>query len=185
MKQKRHTTDEIIRVLREADQGKSTEAICREHNITTTSYYRWKKKYGGEDLIEVMERLVAERGAPAHMRSDNGSEFIARILQKWLAQRQVKTLYIEPGSPWQNGHVESFNGSLRDECLDRELMLSVAEARVLIEDYRRHYNEERPHGGIGYRTPAQARMEALGSSRPEGSLRQELESNNTPVTLKT
>jgi putative transposase len=143
------------------------------------------RKLTAEDLIEVMERLVAERGAPAHMRSDNGSEFIARLLQKWLAERQVKTLYIEPGSPWQNGHVESFNGSLRDECLDRELMLSVAEARVLIEDYRRHYNEERPHGGIGYRTPAQARLEALGSSRPSGSLRQELESNNTPVTLQT
>jgi putative transposase len=70
-------------------------------------------------------------------------------------------------------------------CLDRELMLSVAEARVLIEDYRRHYNEERPHGGIGYRTPAQACLESLGSSRPSGSLRQELESTNTPVTLKT
>jgi transposase InsO family protein len=143
------------------------------------------RKLTAQDLVEVMERLVAERGAPEHIRSDNGSEFIARILQKWLAAHSVKTLYIEPGSPWQNGHVESFNGSLRDECLDRELMLSVAEARVLIEDYRRHYNEERPHGGIGYRTPAQARLEALGSSRPAGSLRQELESTNTPVTLKT
>jgi putative transposase len=87
-----------------------------------------------------------------HIRSDNGSEFIARILQQWLAQRQVKTPYIEPGSPWQNGHVESFNGSLRDECLDRKVMLSVAEVRILIEDYRRRYNEERPHGGIGYPT---------------------------------
>jgi transposase InsO family protein len=133
------------------------------------------RKLTAHDLIEVMERLVAERGAPEHIRSDNGSEFIAHILQQWLAQRQVKTLYIEPGSPWQNGHVESFNGSLRDECLDREVMLSVAEARVLIEDYRRHYNEERPHGGIGYRTPAQARREALDSSRPPGSLRPELD----------
>jgi transposase InsO family protein len=87
--------------------------------------------------------------------------------------------------PGKTGQVESFNGSLRDECLDRELMLSVAEARVLIEDYRRHYNQERPHGGIGYRTPAQARLEALGSSPPAGSFRQELESTNTPVTLKT
>ena len=143
------------------------------------------RKLTAHDLVEVMERLVTERGAPEHIRSDNDSEFIARVLQQWLAQRGIKTLYIEPGSPWQNGHVESFNGSLRDECLDRELMLSVAEARVLIEDYRRHYNEERPHGGIGYRTPAQARIEALGSSRPPGSLRQELESTNTPVTLKT
>jgi len=143
------------------------------------------RKLTGHDLVEVMERLVAERGAPEHIRSDNGSEFIARILRDWLARRGVKTLYIEPGSPWQNGHIESFNGSLRDECLDRELMLSVAEARVLAEDYRRHYNEERPHGGIGYRTPAQARQEALASSRPLGSFRPELESQHTPVTLKT
>jgi transposase InsO family protein len=118
------------------------------------------RKLTAQDLIDVMERLAEERGLPTHIRSDNGSEFIARVLQGWLAERNVKTLYIDPGSPWQNGHVESFHGSLRDECLDRELMLSVAEARVLIEDYRRHYNEERPHGGIGYRTPAQARMEA-------------------------
>ena len=112
------------------------------------------------DLIAVMERLVTQRGVPAHIRSDNGSEFVARILQRWLADRQVRTLYIEPGSPWQNGHVESFHGSLRDECLDRELMLSVAEARVVIEDYRRYYNEERPHGGLGYRTPRKAYKEA-------------------------
>ena len=134
-----------------------------------------------------MKQMVAGRGAPAHIRSDNGSEFIARTLQGWLKQRGVKTLYIEPGSPWQNGHVESFNGSLRDECLDREVMLSLAEARVVIEDYRHHYNEERPHGGISYRTPAQARIEAqaLGSSRPTGSLRQELDPSPTTATLIT
>ena len=95
------------------------------------------RKLTAHDLVEVMERLVAERGAPAHMRSDNGSEFIARILQGWLAEHKVKTLYIEPGSPWQNGHVESFNGSLRDECLDRELMLSVAEGRLLRQAWLR------------------------------------------------
>ena len=118
------------------------------------------RKLTATDLIAVMEQLVTRRGAPAHIRSDNGSEFVARTLQSWLAQRQVKTLYIEPGSPWQNGHVESFHGSLRDECLDRELMLSLAEARVVIDDYRHYYNEVRPHGGIGYRTPAQAFNEA-------------------------
>jgi transposase InsO family protein len=90
------------------------------------------------------------------------------------AQRE-DTLYRSGQPLGKTVSVESFNGSLRDECLDRELMLSVAEARVLIEDYRRHYNEERPHGGIGYRTPAQARREALGSSRPPGSLRPELD----------
>ena len=118
------------------------------------------RKLTAADLIEVMERLVTQRGVPAHIRSDNGSEFVARTLQAWLADRQVKTLYIEPGSPWQNGHVESFHGSLRDECLDRELMLSVAEARVVIENYRLYYNEVRPHGGLGYRTPTQAFTEA-------------------------
>ncbi len=116
------------------------------------------------DLIKVMERLVAQRGVPSHIRRDNGSEFVARTLQSWLAARHVKTLYIEPGSPWQNGHVERFHGSLRGECLDRELMLSVAEARVVIEDYRHHYNEERPHGGLGYRTPMQACKDAQASN---------------------
>ena len=112
------------------------------------------------DLIAIMEQLVTQRGVPGHLRSDNGSEFVARTLQAWLVKRNIKTLYIEPASPWQNGHVESFHGSLRDECLDRELMLSLAEARVLIEDYRRYYNEERPHGGLGYRTPRQVFYEA-------------------------
>ena len=112
------------------------------------------------DLSVVMVRVVAQRGVAPHLSSDNCSEFVARTLQRWLAQRNIKTLYIEPGSPWQNGYVESFHGSLRDECLDRELMLSLAEARVLIEDYRRYYNEVRPHGGISYRTPAQAFHEA-------------------------
>lgn len=81
-------------------------------------------------------------------RSENGSAFISRILWQWLAQGGVKALYIDSGCPWQNGYVECCNGSLRGECLDREFMLSVAEARVLIEDYRRHYKEEKPHGGI-------------------------------------
>ncbi|MBE7157556.1 MAG: transposase [Rhodospirillales bacterium] len=103
---------------------------------------------------------MAQRGEPTRIRSDNGSEFVARPLQTWLAQRQVQTFYITPGSPWQNGHVESFHGSLRDECLDRELLLSLAEVRILIEDYRRHYHEVQPHGGLGYRTPAEACRQA-------------------------
>ncbi len=134
------------------------------------------RKLTAADLIEAMEKLVTQRGVPAHIRSDNGSEFVARTLQGWLADRQVKTLYIEPSSPWQNGHVESFHGSLRDECLDREIMLSVAEARVVIEDHRWYYNEARPHGGIGYRTPAQACREAQGlAACPASILHQELD----------
>ena len=144
------------------------------------------RKLTANDLVEVMEKLVAQRGAPGHIRSDNGSEFVARTLQGWLAKRHIKTLYIEPASPWQNAHVESFHGSLRDECLDRELMLSVAEARVVIEDYRRYYNEVRPHGGIAYRTPAQACNEAqafdtkMASPQPP-----ELDPNPETVTRTT
>ncbi len=133
-----------------------------------------------------MERLVIQRGVPAHIRSDNGSEFVARTLQGWLAKRHIKTLYIEPASPWQNGHVESFHGSLRDECLDRELMLSVAEARVVIEDYRRYSNEVRPHGGIGYRTPAQACTEAQAFDTDGWPLQPpELDPNPETVTRTT
>ncbi len=133
-----------------------------------------------------MERLVIQRGVPAHIRSDNGSEFVARTLQGWLAKRHIKTLYIEPASPWQNGHVESFHGSLRDECLDRELMLSVAEARVVIEDYRRYSNEVRPHGGIGYRTPAQACTEAQAFDTDVASPQPpELDPNPETVTRTT
>ena len=121
--------------------------------------------------------MAAQRGAPAHLRSDNGSGFIARTLQGWLADRRVKTLRIEPAGPWQNGHVESFHGSLRDLVPGPGalLMLSVAEARVVIEDYRRYYNEGRPHGGIGYRPPAQACREAQSlAANPASVLRQEL-----------
>ena len=113
-----------------------------------------------DDLVEVMEKLVTQRGNSAHICSDNGSDFVAHTLQSWLAERQMKTLSIEPASPWQNGHVESFHDPLRDECLGRELMLSVAEVRVAIEDDRRYDNEVRPHGGLGYRTPKQAFTEA-------------------------
>ena len=144
------------------------------------------RKLTANDLIEVMEKLVTHRGIPAHIRSDNGSEFVARALQGWLATRHIKTLYIAPASPWQNGHVESFHGSLRDECLDRELMLSVAEARVVIEDYRRYYNEVRPHGGIGYRTPAQACREAQAlDASPASVLRQKLDPTPDTDTCTT
>ncbi len=141
------------------------------------------RKIVAADLIAVMERVIAERGVPGFIRSDNGPEFIAKMLQRWLAAKSIKTLYIEPGSPWQNGFAESFNGSLRAECIDRELLLSVAEARVVVNDFKDYYNNIRPHGGIGYRTPAQARLEALGSCRPTGSIRQELDPIPSSVTL--
>lgn len=104
-------------------------------------------------VIKVLAGLVAERGAPACIRSDNGPEFIAQALKEWLAAHQVNTLYIAPGSPWQNAFGESFNGRLRDECLNAEWFYNLAQARVVIEQWRRHYNEERPHSSLAMQTP--------------------------------
>lgn len=107
-----------------------------------------------ERVIRVLERLFALHGAPQYLRSDNGPEFIAQAIQDWLARHQTATLYIDPGCPWQNGFAESFNGTLRDECLNMQAFASVTEARLLIERFRREYNEVRPHSRLGYRTPA-------------------------------
>lgn len=110
------------------------------------------------DVIVVLDRLVRQRGAPVALRSDNGPEFVAQAVQRWLGARQVQTAYIAPGSPWQNGYGESFNGRLRDECLNLEWFQSVAEARVVIEAWRRHYNEDRPHSSLGYQAPREFRL---------------------------
>jgi transposase InsO family protein len=106
-------------------------------------------------VIRVLERLFEEHGEPEYMRSDNGPEFIATAVQSWLKKRGARTLYITPGSPWENAYSESFNSRLRDELLDRELFTSETEARVLLEDHRRQYNEERPHSSLGGKTPAE------------------------------
>ena len=106
-------------------------------------------------VIEVLSRLISERGAPLYLRSDNGPEFVARALLKWMADHSIETALIDPGKPWQNGVAESFNGKFRDECLSAEWFLSLAQAKVVIEAWRRHYNEVRPHSSLGYLTPAE------------------------------
>jgi putative transposase len=105
-------------------------------------------------VIEVLSRLVSERGAPRYLRSDNGPEFVAQALLKWIADQRIETALIDPGKPWQNGVGESFNGRFRDECLSLEWFLSRAQAKVVIEAWRHHYNEVRPHSSLGYLTPA-------------------------------
>ena len=112
------------------------------------------RKLKSDDVLAALAELFVTRGPPAHIRSDNGPEFIATAVQEWLAKVGVKTLYIAPGSPWENGYCESFNGSLRDELLNGEIFYSLAEARILIEAWRRHYNTVRPHSSLGYRPPA-------------------------------
>jgi transposase InsO family protein len=107
-----------------------------------------------DDVLDRLADLFVSRGTPGYLRSDNGPEFTARRVREWLAQVGVQTLFIEPGSPWENGYVESFNGKLRDELLNREIFSSLREAQVLIEAWREEYNRRRPHSALGYRPPA-------------------------------
>lgn len=107
-----------------------------------------------ESVLDKLTELFIQRGIPEHIRSDNGSEFTAKAVQKWLKALDVKTLYITPGSPWENGYNESFNGKLRDELLNVEIFDTLYEAKVLIERWRIHYNQVRPHSSLGYKPPA-------------------------------
>ena len=106
------------------------------------------------DVIETLAELMMIRGVPDHIRSDNGPEFTARAVREWLGGVGARTLYIQPGSPWENGYIESFNGKLRDELLDREVFYTLLEVKVLTEQYRHTYNRVRPHSSLGYRPPA-------------------------------
>jgi len=128
------------------------------------------------DVLEVLDDLFIRRGVPEYIRSDNGSEFTAEAVRQWLSILEVKPLYIEPGSPWENGYVESFHGKFRDELLNMELFDTLWEAKVLIEQWREEYNTFRPHSSLGYRPPARAAVawppdsEPLGALRPAASL---------------
>ena len=112
------------------------------------------RKLTSEDILERLSDLFIQRGVPTYIRSDNGAEFTAKAVREWLQRVEVKTLYIEPGSPWENGYIESFNGKLRDELLDGEIFDTLLEANVLIERWRVEYNTVRPHSSLGYRPPA-------------------------------
>ncbi len=112
------------------------------------------RTFTARDVKLTLQYLFAVRGAPEHIRSDNGPEFVAREIQRWLDQAAVRTLYIAKASPWENGYVESFNGKLRDELLDRELFVGLDEARYVLDEWRNEYNHRRPHSGIKWQTPA-------------------------------
>ena len=116
-----------------------------------------------DDVMDVLTNLFIDRGVPDHIRSDNGSEFTARTIKAWLARLGVKTLYIAPGSPWENGYNESFNARLRDECLNGETFHTLKEAQVILEQWRHHYNHIRPHTSLGYRPPAPLAFMAEGA----------------------
>jgi len=115
---------------------------------------RVARRINGMGVIETLADAMIVHGVPEHIRSDNGPEMTSKIVRNWLAQVGSKTLYIEPGSPWENGYCESFNGKLRDELLNGEIFYSLKEAKVVIEQWRKHYNTIRPHSALGYRPPA-------------------------------
>lgn len=131
---------------------------------------RVEQRLGAGEVIETLERLLAQRGAPQYLRSDNGPELVAQELQNWLAVRGTQTVYIAPGQPWENGYAESFIGKFRDECLNEEIFRSVPEARLLIEGWRREYNEFRPHNAWGYSTPAERALSSVCGSAPAFSI---------------
>jgi putative transposase len=157
------------------------------------------RRINARKVRRILARLIEEHGAPEHIRSDNGSEFIEKELRQWLTDKKIKTIYIEAGSPWQNGFVESFNARMRDECLNREWFFTLTEARVVIEDWRWKYNHLRPHRSLGYLTPLKfAQKESplphlssqgLGCGRATPSLRPVLDflnhlyQSNNPVRL--
>jgi putative transposase len=117
---------------------------------------RVARRLGSYEVIETLADVMVWRGIPENIRSDNGPEFVAKELRKWLGHVGTGTLYIEPGSPWENGYCESFNGKLRDECLNGEIFYSLKEAQIVIEKWRVEYNTKRPHSALGYRPPAPA-----------------------------
>ncbi len=115
---------------------------------------RVARKLKGVDVIDVLSDLFILRGVPGHVRSDNGPEFVAKAVQDWIRAVGAKTAYIAPGSPWENGYIESFNSKLRDELLNGEIFYTLKEAMIIIEGWRRHYNTIRPHSSLGYVSPA-------------------------------
>jgi transposase InsO family protein len=131
-----------------------------------------------EDVLRALKEAIEKNGAPEYIRSDNGSEFIAGIIQRWLWENKIKTIYIDPGCPWQNGFAESFNSRFRRECLDRELLYTLSESRVVFEDWRHYYNHERPHRSLGLLTPSQFAIsqthQGPGSSRATPSFHRNL-----------
>jgi len=136
-------------------EGKAFRMLCIIDEFTREALaIRVARALKATDVIDALADLFILRGVPAHIRSDNGPEFVARALRDWIAAVGAKTAYIEPGSPWENGYCESFNGKLRDELLNGEIFYTLREAKIVIEAWRRHYNTLRPHSSLGYRPPA-------------------------------
>jgi transposase InsO family protein len=150
---------------------------------------RIDRRLNAIDVIDVLSDLFILRGVPEHVRSDNGPEFVAKAVQEWIGAVGAKTAYIAPGSPWENGFIESFNARLRDELLDGEIFYTLAEAKIVVESWRRHFNTVRPHGSLGYKPPAPEvfipSMAARAAAQPEpATLPRAGAQANRPLTIK-
>jgi putative transposase len=121
-------------------------------------------------VIEVLSKLISVHGSPKYLRSDNGPEFVSRAVLKWLTEANIDTAHIDPGKPWQNGCNESFNGKFRDECLSMEWFRNRIDAKIVIEQFRRHYNEVRPHSSLGQLTPAEFKQQLSSTTNPEKAI---------------
>jgi putative transposase len=121
-------------------------------------------------VIEILSKLVSVHGAPKYLRSDNGPEFVSRAILHWLSTAQIETAAIDPGKPWQNGSNESFNGKFRDECLSMEWFRNRIDAKIMIENWRREYNEVRPHSSLGKLTPVEFKQRASATTTPEQAI---------------
>ena len=150
------------------DDGRAFRTLNVLDEFTRESLaIRVRRKLSSTDVIDVLTDLFILRGIPAYIRSDNGPEFVAGAVRGWIAAVGARTAFIEPGSPWENGYIESFNARLRDELLNGEIFYTLKEAQVLIESWRRHYNAVRPHSSLGYRSPAPETI--VSPSWPPGS----------------
>jgi transposase InsO family protein len=135
--------------------GRKFRMLCVVDEFTREALaIRVARKLTSAEVIDVLAELFLARGTPAHIRSDQGAEFVAEAVKAWITGVGATTAYIEKASPWENGYVESFNGKLRDELLNGEVFNTLKEAQVLIEEWRQHYNSVRPHSSLGYRPPA-------------------------------
>ena len=142
-------------VFDRTEDGRRIKVLSVVDEFTRESLaLEFERRIGAHDVVEVLRELVAVRGAPDFLRSDNGGEFIAGMVGRWLKDAGTRTLFIQPGAPWENAYIESFNGKLRDELLDQESFATIAEARYLGERWRQEYNHRRPHSALGYRPPA-------------------------------
>lgn len=171
-------------VFDQTDDGKRLKwlPICDEFTRESVAL-EVERRMEATDVVRVLAAAVAERGAPAYIGSDNGPEFIAKALREWIAHQGFQTLYIEPGSPWQNAYSESFNSRLRDELLNREIFATLAEAKVLGSEYRRAYNDRRLHSSLDYQTPAEFAWSCLAAD--SATLRQPQGSAITPTKPNT